>query len=611
MAVDQSPPEKEMAAYLLVYFKDNDHSLHMALSADGYSFTDINEGKPVIAGETIALQKGIRDPHIMRGPDNLFYMCMTDLHISARRAGFRKTEWERPRDEYGWGNNRALLLMKSADLIDWEHANVEIDKLFPEFGDLGCAWAPQTIWDAEKGLPMVYFSLRIKDGPTRLYYAYANKEFTTLVTAPKLLFRYPGDLMCIDADITKIGEKFHMFYVPHDGTPGIKQAVSDQIHSGYVYDPAWVDSEEVKCEAPNIWKRIGEDKWVLMYDIYGLRPPNFGFRETSDFKTFTDLGRFNEGKMKAANFESPKHGTVIPLTKKEAGLLARHWDFEMKFDGTGGDAVHHLTSEVPWTASGTNSADAKGLVSFVRMPSSAAEFCRVRDVTLPHPVSGLTISAGDTQVMLSWVHSTFATSYNIKSAVNDGGPYQLATNLAENMVIFSGLTNDTTYYYVVSALNEIGESADSQQVDATPSANAMLIPPLVYAVENTGAAFPDPPLPAFNEHPVVPPLTDPYNWSEPSGRSTRFSDWSRRRSEIMAEIEHYEIGMRPAVSMDDISASFSGNTLTVVVTNPVNGKTLTLTIGYREDGALLDKISVSDYMFPPTDAGQEAENFCP
>ena len=328
--VDQSPTEKDLAAYLLVYFKDSDHSLHMALSADGYAFTDINEGKPVIEGETIALQKGIRDPHIMRGPDNMFYMSMTDLHISARRAGFRKDEWERDAKKYGWGNNRSLVLMKSADLIHWTHANVEIDKLFPEFKELGCAWAPQTVWDEEKNLPMVYFSIRIENEPTRLYYAYADAGYTTLVTAPKRLFKYPGDLMCIDADITKVGDRFHMFYVAHDGTPGIKQAVSDKINEGYVYDPAWVDSEEVKCEAPNVWKRIGEDKWVLMYDIYGLRPPTFGFRETSDFKTFTDLGRFNEGKMKATNFESPKHGTIIPLTQQEAEELSNHWNYKLR-----------------------------------------------------------------------------------------------------------------------------------------------------------------------------------------------------------------------------------------------------------------------------------------
>ncbi len=325
------PLDKDMAAYLLVYHKDSDHSIYMALSAHGYSFTDINHGKSVISGERIALQKGVRDPHIMRGPDNRFYMTATDLHIYAKRFGYRDTEWERPRSEYGWGNNRALVLMVSSDLIHWTHAHVRIDLAFPEFADMGSAWAPQTIWDEQKGRPMVYYSMRMKGGKDRLYYTYTNTEFTKLETAPKLLFEYPKDITYIDGDITKVGDNYHLFYVPHDGTPGIKQAVSKHINSGYVYDPAWVDSEKVKCEAPNIWKRIGQDKWVLMYDIYGLRPPTFGFRETTDFKTFTDLGRFNKGPMKATNFESPKHGTIIPITIKEAEGLSQHWNFEMSF----------------------------------------------------------------------------------------------------------------------------------------------------------------------------------------------------------------------------------------------------------------------------------------
>ncbi|MBR2881221.1 MAG: beta-xylosidase, partial [Prevotella sp.] len=58
---------------------------------------------------------------------------------------------------------------------------------------------------------------------------------------------------------------------------------------------------------------------------YSVNPHNFGFVETTDFKTFTPLGRFNEGKMKATNFESPKHGCVIQITKKEARRLEKYW----------------------------------------------------------------------------------------------------------------------------------------------------------------------------------------------------------------------------------------------------------------------------------------------
>ena len=72
---------KGNGAYLFTYFKDDTHSLYFAVSDDGYTFTDVNNGQPIIAGDTIAEQKGIRDPHIYRAPDGTFYIAMTDLHI--------------------------------------------------------------------------------------------------------------------------------------------------------------------------------------------------------------------------------------------------------------------------------------------------------------------------------------------------------------------------------------------------------------------------------------------------------------------------------------------------------------------------------------------------
>lgn len=325
------PKEKDMSAYLLVYFKDDTHGLYMALSSDGYSFTDVNNAKPVIAGDTLALQKGIRDPHIMRGPDGAFYLAMTDLHIFAKKAGHRDTEWERDGQQYGWGNNRSLVLMRSTDLVKWSRTILRVDQAFPGLAEIGCAWAPQTIYDAKKKKLMLYFTMRFKNGKNKLYYAYMNDAFTQMETAPMLLFEYPKDISYIDADITQKGNKFHMFYVPHDGVPGIKQAVSDSISSGYKYDAKWYDPEPKACEAPNVWKRIGTDKYVFMYDSYGIDPHNFGFSETSDFINFKNLGHFNEGVMKSTNFTSPKHGAIIHLTKKEAERIALHWGLKMKF----------------------------------------------------------------------------------------------------------------------------------------------------------------------------------------------------------------------------------------------------------------------------------------
>lgn len=99
-------------------------------------------------------------------------------------------------------------------------------------------------------------------------------------------------------------------------------------------------------------------------------------------------------------------------------------------------------------------------------------------------------------------------------------------------------------------------------------------PPLVYDVENTGVDCTRPPLPTFAELPIVEPLTDPFEWSDGSGRDTTFASWVRRRNEIKCEIENYEIGPKP-VRPDTISASFANDTLTVNITK--NGKTLTLT----------------------------------
>ncbi len=320
------PQEKDMRAYLMVFHRDETHGLYMAVSRDGYTFTAVNEGQPVLAGDTIASQHGIRDPHIFRGPDGAFYLAMTDLHVFARRDGYRDTEWERPGEAYGWGNNRGLVLMKSWDLINWSRANIRFDQLSAGLGEIGCVWAPEVAYDDEKGRLMIYYTMRFKNEQNRLYYVYVNDDFNRIESMPQILFEYPMDnISAIDGDITKAGGKYHLFYVAHDGNGGIKQAVSSRMDGGYEYDPRWYDFEPKACEAPNVWKRIGEDKWVLMYDIFSIHPHNFGFAETSDFINFKNLGHFNEGVMKTTNFTSPKHGAVIHLTKEEADRLENYW----------------------------------------------------------------------------------------------------------------------------------------------------------------------------------------------------------------------------------------------------------------------------------------------
>ena len=102
--------------------------------------------------------------------------------------------------------------------------------------------------------------------------------------------------------------------------------------------------------------------------------------------------------------------------------------------------------------------------------------------------------------------------------------------------------------------------------------------PLCYQVENTGAAFAKPAMPEASKLPVIKNLPDALEGVN------GFSDWSRRRSEIAALIQHYGIGEKPVVKKENIKARMSGDTLIVDVT--VNGKTLTLSseIKYPKTG---------------------------
>ncbi|GFN30825.1 endo-1,4-beta-xylanas [Paenibacillus curdlanolyticus] len=91
-------------------------------------------------------------------------------------------------------------------------------------------------------------------------------------------------------------------------------------------------------------------------------------------------------------------------------------------------------------------------------------------VSVPAAPTGVTATAGNGTVTLSWAASSGATSYNVKRATTSGGPYTtVATGITGTTYTNTALTNGTTYYYVVTAVNTAGESAASAQASATPT----------------------------------------------------------------------------------------------------------------------------------------------
>jgi fibronectin type 3 domain-containing protein len=88
----------------------------------------------------------------------------------------------------------------------------------------------------------------------------------------------------------------------------------------------------------------------------------------------------------------------------------------------------------------------------------------------PPAPTGLTAVANDGTVLLTWTSATSTVLYDVKRALQGGGPYALVGASSQTAFQDLGLVDDTDYYYVVSATNASGESANSGEVKARPVA---------------------------------------------------------------------------------------------------------------------------------------------
>ena len=201
-AKEASQDPNEMVAYLFTYFNSNDprdEQICYAISDDGYNFTPLNNGDPVIESDTIAFTQCVRDPHILRCEDGkTFYMVVTDM-----------------RSSLGWSSNRGMVLLKSTDLIHWQHSAINFPTRYTKkWKNVIRVWAPETIYDHKAGKYMVFYSLRTSDEGSydKIYYQYANEDFTDLEGEPQWLF--DAGNATIDGDIVynKADQLYHLFY---------------------------------------------------------------------------------------------------------------------------------------------------------------------------------------------------------------------------------------------------------------------------------------------------------------------------------------------------------------------------------------------------------------
>jgi fibronectin type 3 domain-containing protein/regulation of enolase protein 1 (concanavalin A-like superfamily) len=121
--------------------------------------------------------------------------------------------------------------------------------------------------------------------------------------------------------------------------------------------------------------------------------------------------------------------------------------------------------------------------AFESTPSTQASV-----LLLPAVPTQITAAAWNGRIDLSWTASAGALTYDVKRAIAIEGPYTPIANVATQSFRDTELTNGINYYYVVSAVNTTGASANSSSASATPFANPNLSEWLHGDVGSIGAA---------------------------------------------------------------------------------------------------------------------------
>lgn len=313
--------------YLFAYFPSNDNeNIYYALSNDGYSFTAMNNGKRVVAADTVSIKKGLRDPHVLRAPDGWFYMVNTDMKSAE-----------------GWASNRGMVLMRSRDLINWEHSTVHFPDKYKgkNFANVTRVWAPETFWDdtydngdGTKGRPLVYFSLLTNDGTIpydKVFFAYSNKDFTDLEGEPQHFFDRGKSTIDMDIVYNPVDKFYHAFY-KNEGDGGICKVTASSLmpKSGAASGSQWSKPSKAlqqtteAVEGAGVFKLINQNSWVLMYDCY--MNGHYQFTSSSDLENF----KFVQDTKTSGAF-TPRHGTILPVTAEETAKLMKAFptpDFE-------------------------------------------------------------------------------------------------------------------------------------------------------------------------------------------------------------------------------------------------------------------------------------------
>ncbi len=282
-------------AYVFTYFTGNgEDGLHLAWSADGYTWAKLNDGKSYLT-PTVGTSKLMRDPCVVRGPDGTFHLVWTS----------------------GW-NEPTIGYASSRDLITWTGQKA-IPVMAHEPSVLN-SWAPDLVYDAGRGEFLIFWASTIpgrfaqtagssEEKYNHRIYRTTTKDFVAFT--PTTLFYDPGfsviDATFLDTpagrrlivkDETRYPPKKYLQIAP----PGDVQGPFGALSAPFTPAGVW-------AEGPTALK-VGDD-YLVYFDAYIEK--HYGAMRSRDLVTWEDVS----AKMTFPDEGTavrPRHGTVIAVS---------------------------------------------------------------------------------------------------------------------------------------------------------------------------------------------------------------------------------------------------------------------------------------------------------
>jgi len=291
------------AGFLFVTFKNGrtplSEQIYFGLSKDGRNWTALNNGDPVLVSELG--EKGVRDPFILRAHDNkTFYIIATDLSWALNPGVPRSIR----------AGSRSLMIWESTDLTHW--GEPRLVKVAPD--DAGCAWAPEAVYDEEKGDYLVFWASTTKGDNFSKHRIWAarTKDFKTF-GAPFIYIEKTNTV--IDTTIVHDGHNYYRF-TKDEKVKAVTMETSPKLMGPWT-DVANFSLAQLRGhEGPACYivEPASSGKpatWCLILDNYARG------RGYQPFVTH-DLagGQFTPGEGFVFPFPF-RHGSVLPLTSAE------------------------------------------------------------------------------------------------------------------------------------------------------------------------------------------------------------------------------------------------------------------------------------------------------